>query len=330
MVPPMTSTPNSIGMLKRKSPEAFSPVAALLADDPHRRTRAGPACSGGENLRFLTAPCRATMIPAEREREALSDWSCLRGRAMRMPTLLLLAFITIGGQLHADDESPSIQVTKDDHLMFLGGEMPLRGSQDRYDSLVSRAFQQTSGVRLNVTASYSSSNTLPDVQQSLDRHFARNPTLVVLFTGTNDIRYDEKQKSRPARRIPRATDPRPVIPPLTPEQFTSTLTDIVDRCTKAGVRVLLCTPAVIGEKHDGSNPLDATLDEYAELTRKFAREHKVALCDLRQEFIQYEKGHNPENNHSGILTSDGTKLSEAGHRFQAEVLMMHLGIEPAK
>jgi lysophospholipase L1-like esterase len=250
---------------------------------------------------------------------------------MRMATSFFLALLawTTAQQLRADDEAPSIVVTKDDHVLCLGGELPLRNSPNRYNEMIALAFQANNGLRLRVGAYYASGNTLAHVQRSLDRTLQRKPTLVVLFTGTNDIRYDEKQKTRAARGAPPVAGPQ-AVPPLSPEQFTATLGDIVDRFTKAEARILLCTAAVIGECHDGSNPLDSMLDEYAELARKFAAEHKIALCDLRKEFIQYEKAHNPDNNASGILTSDGTMLNEAGHQFLAEVLMMHLGIEPTK
>ena len=36
--------------------------------------------------------------------------------------------------------------------------------------------------------------------------------------------------------------------------------------------MVLCTPSVIGEKTDGSNPLDKMLDEYCEISRAVAAE----------------------------------------------------------
>ena len=39
------------------------------------------------------------------------------------------------------------------------------------------------------------------------------------------------------------------------------------RCHGAEVRVILCTPGVIGEKVHGENPQDQMLDEYAEVSR---------------------------------------------------------------
>jgi len=249
---------------------------------------------------------------------------------MRIACRLILGtlFLISPGSIRAGDDAPSIVVTKDDHVFFLGGEIPPRGSATQYHQLVAQAFENATRTQLRVRSFRASSNTLLLVKAGLDTTLQGKPTLVVLFTGTNDIRYDDKLRARAAVRNA-AVNARPVQR-LSPEHFTATLGEIVDRCTQAEARILLCTAAVIGERYDGSNPLDSALDEYSELTRKFAAEHKIALCDLRKEFIQYEKAHNPDNNTSGILTSDGTILNEAGHQFLAEALMMHLGIEPTK
>ncbi len=59
--------------------------------------------------------------------------------------------------------------------------------------------------------------------------------------------------------------------PGTPiDRFESGLTKLVERCNKAGARVILATPSVIGEKTDGSNELDKMLEEYSAVSRKVA------------------------------------------------------------
>jgi hypothetical protein len=248
---------------------------------------------------------------------------------MTATTLLMALSLIAGDPTQPDDDLPTITLTTEDRLEFVGGEMPFKAKL-KYRDLVQEAFkkQHPEGLKwCGVTLP--GNNTLPEIQGFLDGTLKRRPTVIVLFTGTDDIRYAEKLKKNAGRRTgdPFDIPPRVKIPPLSPEQFTAALFDIHQKCTTAGTRLLLCTSMVIGEKHDGSNPLDPMLDEYAELTRKFAAQHKVPICDLRKEFIQYLKGHNPENKESGILTV-GKMLSDAGHRFLAELLMMHLGIDP--
>jgi len=78
--------------------------------------------------------------------------------------------------------------------------------------------------------------------------------------------------------------------------------------------VIVCTPSVIGEKHDGSNKLDRKLDEYSEISRKVAKETKSQLCDLRKAFLEKLKTDNKDNKGQDILTGDGVHLNDAGNR----------------
>ena len=89
--------------------------------------------------------------------------------------------------------------------------------------------------------------------------------------------------------------------------------------------VLLVKPSVIGEKNDGSNTNDAKLDEYAEISRKVAKEMKVPVCDLRKAFVAYEKEHNKENQPKEVLTKDGVHLNDTGNKFVAEQMLKMLG-----
>ena len=82
-------------------------------------------------------------------------------------------------------------------------------------------------------------------------------------------------------------------------------------------RITLATPSTIGEKPDGSNPLDKMLEEYAAISRRVAADTGTPVCDLRKAFITYLKEHNPENKARGILTGDGVHLNPAGNRFVA-------------
>ena len=77
---------------------------------------------------------------------------------------------------------------------------------------------------------------------------------------------------------------------------------------------------MIGEKTNGSNPLDAMLEEYCEISRSVAAEMNVPVIDLRREFMEYLKKNNPENNRKNILTSDGVHLNQRGDRFVAGLM----------
>ena len=210
----------------------------------------------------------------------------------------------------ADDQS--LRLMKGERIVFLGDSITQAGAGPKgYLSLIRTALaEKHKDLGIEVIGAGVSGNKVPDLQKRLERDvIAKKPTLVVIYIGINDVWHGEKD---PARGTPK-------------DRFEAGLKEIIGKCEAAGARVLLCTPSVIGEKHDGSNSLDAKLDEYADISRKVAKETKAPLCDLRQAFLDHLKKHNPENRERGILTTDRVHLNEAGNRFVAEVMLKSLG-----
>jgi lysophospholipase L1-like esterase len=151
---------------------------------------------------------------------------------------------------------------------------------------------------------------VPDLQARLNRDVvAKQPTIVVIYIGINDVWHGEID---PAKGT-------------SPEVFKAGLEEVVDRCTAAGARVIVCTPSVIGEKKGNANHLDEKLDHYADISREICKRKKLQLCDLRKAFVEYLAKHNPDNEDRGILTTDGVHLNDAGNRFVADTLLPHLG-----
>jgi isoamyl acetate esterase len=208
-------------------------------------------------------------------------------------------------------EAPT-PLMKGDRIVFLGDSITQAGAgPNGYVTLVRKALaEQHKELGLEVFGAGISGNKVPDLQRRLDRDvLAKKPTLVVIYIGINDVWHGERD---PARGTPR-------------EKYEAGLKEIIGKVQKAGARVVLCTPSVIGEKHDGTNKLDARLDEYAELSRTVAKETKSQLCDLRKAFLDHLKKNNADNKESGILTSDRVHLNATGNRFVADVLLKCLG-----
>jgi hypothetical protein len=152
---------------------------------------------------------------------------------------------------------------------------------------------------------------VPDLEARLDRDvISKKPTRVVIYIGINDVWHSKNGRGTPK------------------EKFEAGLNRIIDRIREAGAKVTLCTPSVIGEKTDGSNELDAMLEEYAAISRKVAQEKGIDLLDLRKAFIAELKSSNPDQQPANVLTSDGVHLNAAGNRFAAEQMLMALGVKP--
>jgi len=223
----------------------------------------------------------------------------------RMPellTLILLASIACSHQ---------VEINPGDRIIFLGDSITRQGDQPGgYVTIVRDTLTaRHPDLGLEIIGAGVSGNKVPDLQERLHSDvFSRQPTIVFIYIGINDVWHSIKpQGGTPASR------------------YEAGLRSIIGRTTSSGARVVVCTPSVIGERHDGSNSLDTMLDEYADISRRVARELDVPLVDLRKAFLKHLRDHNPDNLEQGILTYDGVHLSNAGNRLVAEQVLKALG-----
>jgi len=227
---------------------------------------------------------------------------------MRFPHLCLLASVTalsLAGPTPADDTPP---LKKGEQIIFLGDSITQAGVGPKgYVTLVKQALaERHKDLGVEVIGAGISGNKVPDLQKRLEKDvLSRKPTLVVIYIGINDVWHGEKD---PAKGTPK-------------DRFEAGLRDVIGKIKDAGGRVVLCTPTVIGEKKPGTNNLDAQLDEYADISRKVAKETGSRLCDLRKAFRDYLAKHNPDDKDRGVLTSDRVHLNDAGNRLVADTVL---------
>lgn len=132
---------------------------------------------------------------------------------------------------------------------------------------------------------------------------AKNPDVVVIWVGVNDVWHK--------RTFGTGTDP---------DKFEKFYNAIIKKLQAKNIKVLLCTPAAIGEKTDFSNELDGDLNKYASIIRSIAKNNNCPLIDLRKLFLDYNLANNKDNKESGILTTDRVHLNEAGNTAVAEAM----------
>jgi lysophospholipase L1-like esterase len=104
------------------------------------------------------------------------------------------------------------------------------------------------------------------------------------------------------------------------DKFEKFYLAIVRKFREANIKIVLCTPASIGEKYDNTNEQDGDVNKYSNIIRKIAAEQHLTLVDMRAEFEAYEKTNNPGNLEKGILTADGVHLNDAGNMFVAKLM----------
>jgi lysophospholipase L1-like esterase len=132
----------------------------------------------------------------------------------------------------------------------------------------------------------------------------KKPDLVLIYIGVNDVWHKQQHKT--------GTD----YP-----KFIKFYQALINKIQAAGAKVVLCTPAVIGEKKNGGNEQDAELDKYSGAIRELAAKNKLPIADLRKLFTTYEQEHNPDNLEKGVLTTDGVHLNDKGNRTLADTLL---------
>ena len=145
-------------------------------------------------------------------------------------------------------------------------------------------------------------NKIYDLYLRMDEDvLSKNPDIVVIYVGVNDVWHK--------RTFGTGTDP---------DKFEKFYTAVINKLLAKNIKVVLCTPAAIGEKTDFSNELDGDLNKYSGIIRGLAKKNNLLLVDLRKAFLEYNLNANVENKESGILTTDRVHLNEKGNQFVAE------------
>lgn len=140
-----------------------------------------------------------------------------------------------------------------------------------------------------------------------DDVLSKKPDVVIIYIGVNDVWHKQSSQT--------GTDP---------DKFIAFYTAMIKKLQTAGVRVIMCTPAVIGERTDYSNAQDGDLNRYSQMIRDLAVKYKVTLVDLRKAFLEYNLKNNPQNKESGILTTDRVHLNAAGNQLLADLMFKAL------
>jgi lysophospholipase L1-like esterase len=137
-----------------------------------------------------------------------------------------------------------------------------------------------------------------------DDVLALKPDVVVIYIGVNDVWHKSSYGT--------GTDP---------DKFVKFYEAMIRKIQAGGSKIILCTPAVIGEKTDNSNQQDGDLNSYSAMIRNLATQQNLPLVDLRKAFMEYNLKNNPTNKERGILTTDRVHLNETGNQFVAEQML---------
>lgn len=196
---------------------------------------------------------------------------------------------------------------KKKRIIFFGDSITESGIKPggyikRMDSMI--ALQGKSDL-YELVGSGISGNKIYDLFLRLEEDvLSKNPDMVVMYIGVNDVWHK--------RNTGTGTDP---------DKFEKFYTAILKRLAVNNIKVVLCTPAVIGEKTDFTNEQDGDLNKYSNIIRSIADRNNLPLVDLRKIFLDYNLKNNSSNKESGILTTDRVHLNAKGNQLVAEEML---------
>jgi lysophospholipase L1-like esterase len=226
-----------------------------------------------------------------------------------LTTIALVALLFAPASLGAAEPTP---LKAGDRIVFLGDSITAGGAKapHGYIAVIQESLNQKHpDLKIECIGAGVSGNKVPNLQARVDKDvIAKKPTIVFIYIGINDVWHGEKD---PAKGT-------------SPDRFEAGLKEVIGKITASGARVILCTPTVIGEKKNGGNSLDATLDQYSDISRRTAKELNLQLCDLRKAFVDHLAANNAEDKERGMLTGDRVHLNKEGNKLVAETMLRSL------
>ena len=207
---------------------------------------------------------------------------------LRFPILLLLAGLF------------AMSGAKPTRVVFFGDSITQAGIKP--GGFIDRLKAMLPAEQFELVGAGISGNKIYDLFLRMDDDvLAQKPDVVVVWVGVNDVWHKATSGT--------GTDP---------DKFVKFYEAVVKKLQAANVRVVLCTPAAIGEKIDMTNQQDGDLNQYSQFIRDLATRQNLPLVDLRKAFQEHDLKNNVENKDRGILTTDRVHLNDAGNQFVAD------------
>ena len=196
-----------------------------------------------------------------------------------------------------------------DKLAFLGDSITQLGNSKPvgYVNLVMKGLEVV-GIDATKIPAGISGNKSPQMKARLQKDVLdKQPQVMTFSCGVNDVWHG-------ANGVP--------LP-----DYCANVSNILDRCAEAGVKVVILTATVIGEDLDNAN--NQKLVAYNDFLRAEAAARKLPLADLNADIQAFIKTFPPE--HKGNkATVDGVHMAWEGDKLMARGILLALGVPEKK
>ena len=195
---------------------------------------------------------------------------------------------------------------KKKRVVFFGDSITEQGAKPggyitKMDSIIK---QENIDTQYELLGAGISGNKVYDLFLRMDEDVInKSPDITVLYIGVNDVWHKSTKGT--------GTDE---------DKFEKFYRAIIRKLQYVNSKIILCTPAVIGERKEYTNSQDGDLNRYSNVIRKLANEFSLPLVDLTKLFVDYDAVNNFENKDRSILTTDGVHLNPIGNLFVANAM----------
>lgn len=222
-------------------------------------------------------------------------------RKFSLTTALIAAALTLA-PLQA--EAPAALDGK--KIAFLGDSITQGGAAPNgYVTLAIRGLA-ANGIKATAIPAGISGHKSNDMLARLEKDvLAKKPDFMTLSCGVNDVWHG-------ANGIPL-------------DKYKENITQIVDKCQAAGIKVMILTSTMIGE--DQPNPNNQKLIAYNDFLRALAKEKKCLLADLNAD-MQAGIAKTGADKKGNLYTGDGVHMNPLGNQMMATGVLKVFGLTP--
>ena len=213
---------------------------------------------------------------------------------------LALAAVLLSGAVQAGE----IAVKDGQKIAFLGDSITQGGvGPNGYVTLTIRGLE-SAGVKATAIPAGISGHKSNDMLARLEKDvISKKPDWMTLSCGVNDVWHGKNG--------------------VTLEDYKKNITQIVEKCQAAGIKVMILTSTMIGEDQPNAN--NQKLAPYNEFLRTLATEKKCLLADLNAE-MQAAIAKAGADKKGNILTGDGVHMNPAGNQMMATGVLKGFGL----
>ena len=220
-------------------------------------------------------------------------------RKFSFTTALIAAALTLA-PLHA--EAPAALDGK--KIAFMGDSITEGGAAPNgYVTLAIRGLA-ANGIKATAIPAGISGHKSNDMLARLEKDvLAKKPDFMTLSCGVNDVWHG-------ANGIPL-------------DKYKENITQIVDKCQAAGIKVVILTSTMIGE--DQPNPNNQKLAAYNDFLKTLAKEKKCLLADLNAD-MQAGIAKAGADKKGNLYTGDGVHMNPLGNQMMATGVLKAFGL----